>query len=182
MNSNKISVDAERKTIGNVSGKENGDRFRILLENIPSIAIQGYRLDGTTTFWNKASERLYGYTAKEAIGRSLLDLIIPPEMRTGVREAIRQMAETGECIPAGELFLMAKDGSRVCVYSNHALIKLPDSPLELFCLDIDLTERRRMEEELKKVNSFMMNRELKMVELKKEIAELKKKMKSQLKK
>jgi PAS domain S-box-containing protein len=161
-----------------VSGLEHEDRFHILLQNIPSIAIQGYRLDGTTTFWNKASERLYGYTAQEAIGRNLLDLIIPSEMKDGVRAAIKQMAETGECIPGAELSLMAKDGSRVNVFSNHALINIPNSPLELFCLDIDLSDRRRMEEELIRINKYLTNRELKMVELKKKIKELEKKIKS----
>jgi PAS domain S-box-containing protein len=120
-------------------------RFRRLIHDIPEIAIQGYRLDGTTTYWNQASERLYGYTEQEAIGRNLLELIIPPEMQSGVEESMQQMAQTGKAIPSSELYLMKKDGSQVAVYSNHALVQLPDSPYELFCLDIDLTERKRAE-------------------------------------
>ena len=60
------------------------ERFRNLLRDAPTIAVQGYDLDGITRYWNLASERLYGYTAQEAIGRPLVDLIIPPEMRTDV--------------------------------------------------------------------------------------------------
>jgi two-component system, cell cycle sensor histidine kinase and response regulator CckA len=124
------------------------ERFRYLLQNVPAIAIQGYRLDGTTTYWNQASERLYGYAAEEAVGRSLLELIIPPEMRREVQESMEQMARTGRPIPSAELSLRRRDGTRVAVFSNHALVKLPSSDPELFCLDVDLSERKKVEEQL----------------------------------
>ncbi|HIJ87125.1 MAG TPA: response regulator [Desulfuromonadales bacterium] len=128
--------------------RESEARFRNLLQNIPSVAVQGYALDGTTQYWNKASELLYGYTEQEAVGRSLLDLIIPPEMKEGVRHAMRQMSETGQAIPASELVLVRKDGARVPVFSSHAIVQGADRVMELFCLDIDITERKRAEEEL----------------------------------
>jgi PAS domain S-box-containing protein len=128
--------------------RESEARFRNLLQNIPSVAVQGYLCDGTTHYWNKASENIYGYTAEEALGRSLLDLIIPAEMRVGVSEAMQQMFATGEPIPAGELSLMRKDGSRVSVFSSHAFVQVPGQAAEMFCVDIDLTERKRTETEL----------------------------------
>jgi len=124
-------------------------RFRQVLQDIPSLAVQGYSPDGTTQYWNHASELLYGYTAREAIGRNLLDLIIPPEMRGEVQQAIRMMAETGRAIPASELALQHKDGSRVEVFSSHAIVQTPGKPQELFCIDIDISERKRAEEALK---------------------------------
>jgi PAS domain S-box-containing protein len=128
--------------------QESEQRFRDLLQYVPSVAVQGYGLDGTTQYWNQASERLYGYSAQEAIGQNLLELIIPPEMRGGVEQAIRQMAETGQPIPSAELSLQRKDGSRVAVFSSHALVRIPGRATELFCIDIDLTERKRYEAEI----------------------------------
>jgi diguanylate cyclase (GGDEF)-like protein/PAS domain S-box-containing protein len=128
---------------------ESEVRFRTILQTIPSVAVQGYAQDGTTRYWNTASERLYGYRAEEAIGRNLLETIIPPEMRSGVREAMRQMFASGQPIPAGELSLMRKDGSRVDVFSSHAHVHVPGQAPEMFCLDIDLTERKRLEEALR---------------------------------
>jgi PAS domain-containing protein len=86
--------------------RESENRFRRLLMDIPSVSVQAYAADGTTRYWNKASEHLYGYTAEEALGRNLTELIIPPEMRDGVRQAMQQMFATQQAIPAGELSLM----------------------------------------------------------------------------
>ncbi|HRF04434.1 PAS domain-containing protein [Accumulibacter sp.] len=128
--------------------RESEERFRRVLNEVDSIALQGYLADGTTRFWNPASEKLYGYSAEEAIGRNLLDLIIPPEMRTAVKQAIAEMQQTGVVIPPGELSLLRKDGSRVAVFSSHVLIASPGRPAEMFCIDVDLTERNRAASEL----------------------------------
>ena len=129
--------------------RQSEKRFREVLQNVSSVAIQGYAVDGTTQYWNQASEQLYGYTAAEAIGRSLLELIIPPEMQAGVQQAIQQMAQTGVTIPASELSLMRKDGSRVAVFSSHTIVQGSGGAQELFCIDIDLTELKRAEEQIR---------------------------------
>jgi len=128
---------------------ENEGKFRLLLNQIPMVSVQGYTLDGTTVFWNEGSRILYGYTPEEAVGKNLLDLIIPPAMREDVREAICSMAETGTPTPASELELMHKDGSRIPVYSSHCILKQTGRPSELYCVDIDLSEIKRAEEDRK---------------------------------
>jgi len=128
---------------------ESEERFRGILQNVATVAVQGYTLDGIVRYWNRASESFYGYTAAEALGRNLLDLIIPPAMRDEVRGAIRHMAETGKPIPSAELALMRKDGSRIPVYSSHALVTVPGQASELFCIDIDLSARQQTEAALR---------------------------------
>ncbi len=131
--------------------QDSEQRFRTLMEQIPGVAVQGYAMDGTVTFWNAAAEHLYGYRAEEALGGNLLELIIPLEMRDGVAQAMQQMAQTREPIPAGELMLQTKSGARVPVFSSHALLKPPGQPLELFCLDIDLSETKRAQEQVRQL-------------------------------
>jgi diguanylate cyclase (GGDEF)-like protein/PAS domain S-box-containing protein len=131
--------------------KDSEERFRTLMEQIPGVAVQGYAMDGTVTFWNAASENLYGYSAGEALGANLLELIIPPEMREGVAEAMLHMAQNREPMHAGELLLQTKSGHRVPVFSSHALLKPPGQPLELFCLDIDLSETKRAQEQVRQL-------------------------------
>ncbi len=128
---------------------EADQRFRLLLQSVPNVAVQGYEMDGTTVYWNLASETLYGYTTGEAIGKNLVELIIPPEMREFVSEEMRNMAETGVPIPSAELKLMHKDGSLVPVYSSHAIVREPGRSPVLFCIDIDLSERKQAEERVR---------------------------------
>ncbi|WP_445766211.1 putative bifunctional diguanylate cyclase/phosphodiesterase [Rheinheimera sp.] len=123
-------------------------RFRTLLDNAPQLAIQGYQADGTTFYWNKACEQIYGYSQQEALGKNLLDLIIPSYMHEGVEQAMRQMASTGYAVPSEEMALRRKDGSLVPVYSGHAVVKLPDMEPQIFCIDLDLTAHKKQAAEL----------------------------------
>ncbi len=149
------SVNITERKQAEAALQESENRFRNLLQNIPAVAVQGYDENGTTRYWNQASERLYGYRADEAIGRNLLDLIIPAEMREGVREAMRWMFETTTPIPAGELSLLRKDGSRVDVLSSHAYVHVPGRSPEMFCLDIDIAERKQAEAELERYRQHL---------------------------
>jgi PAS domain S-box-containing protein len=126
--------------------RESEERFRRVLQDVPTVAVQGYDMDGTTRYWNQASERLYGYSAQEALGKDLRDLIIPPEMRELVTGAIQWMAETGQPIPSGELSLLHKNGSRIAVISSHAVVRIPGRPTELFCIDVDIREHKAVED------------------------------------
>ena len=143
-----ISDISERKAV-ELALWESEERFRKLLQNIPSVAVQGYGMDGITTYWNQASEELYGYTASEAMGCNLLDLIIPEAMKSGVRAAMAGMAAGGQVIPAAELTLRHKDGSPVEVFSSHTQVQIQGRAREMFCLDIDISERKRADAALR---------------------------------
>ncbi len=140
--------DISERAIAEQALQRSEQRFRSMLQNVGSVAVQSYTLDGITHYWNKASELLYGYSADEAIGRSLLDLIIPEAMHDRVRAAIQRMAQSGEPIPTDEITLCRKDGQPVTVLSSHAIVEVPGSELELFCIDVDLSERKRAERAL----------------------------------
>lgn len=120
-----IDITHSRRTEANL--RDNGARYRQMLDRVSSVAVQGCGTDLITRYWNKASERLYGHTAEEAVGRSLLNLIIPPAMIDGVKAATAHMIATGESIPEGDLVLRRKDGSPIEVFSSHAYLDIPPS-------------------------------------------------------
>ncbi|MBM0742815.1 PAS domain S-box protein [Phormidium sp. CLA17] len=125
--------------------EESEQRFRNLFESIPKIAVQGYNRHRQVIYWNDASEKLYGYSKTEALGQQLEDLIIPPEMRQALIAEVERCITEKQPIPAGELSLMHQDGSRVTVYSSHTMLVNPSGEMEMYCVDIDLSDRKRAE-------------------------------------
>ncbi len=129
--------------------------FRELMEYIPGVSIQGYLCDGTVIFWNKASEEVYGYTTREALGKKLEDLIIPPDLKPLFRKALeegKKAGRSGEFLPPGELMLLHKDGHPVPVYSIHTAVCVKEGEPLLFCIDVDLSERKKSEEIITRLN------------------------------
>ena len=49
-------------------------------------------LDGTITAWNRAAERLFGFTAAEAVGKSI-DIIVPPARRAEVKDILPRLGQ-----------------------------------------------------------------------------------------
>ncbi len=81
---------------------ESEERFRNLSNFVPGVSIQGYNTNGTVVFWNKASERLYGFSEKEAIGKKLQELIIPDDLKEVFLQRLKQsksITKSGETIP-----------------------------------------------------------------------------------
>jgi len=132
--------------------KESEQRFRQLFDHADSLAIQGYSADGTVAYWNRASERIYGYSAAEAVGSNLFDLIIPEAMRSEVEADTKWMFETGQGIPSGRLVLRNRLGHDVPVYSSHTIVKVDGQPPIMFCLDTDLSELEHAEEQVRKLS------------------------------
>jgi PAS domain S-box-containing protein len=127
--------------------RESEERFRTLFEEAP-IPIQGHGPDGTIHYWNRACENIYGYKKEEAVGKNIIELIIPPEMHDYVRKTINRSVETGEMPPTDKLLLMRKDGSKVPVISTHTLIELGGKGPEFYCMNIDMTEQERLQVQL----------------------------------
>lgn len=123
---------------------ESEFQFQTLVANIPNISVQGYNRNRRVVFWNKASEQIYGYTRDEAIGQLIEDLIIPEDMKSTVIAAVDKWMGDGEAIPAAELTLKTKHG-QVAVYSSHVMqFDRKGNPV-MYCIDIDLTERKKAE-------------------------------------
>ncbi len=128
--------------------RESESRFRTVLEDLSNVAVQGYGPDGTIRYWNKTNELIYGYTAEEAIGKNIADLLLAPENRDEYRKSIAETARTGKLPPASEFVVMHKDGTPIPIYSSHSLVRGPDGEPEIFCVDIDLRLLKQAEQEL----------------------------------
>ena len=74
-------------------------------------AIISKTLDGVVRSWNRGAERLFGYTADEAVGRPI-NLIIPPERQDEERSILERLSR-GERVEHFETVRVAKDGRRI---------------------------------------------------------------------
>ncbi len=127
--------------------QESEKRFRRLFQEVPSIAMQGFQPDGTVSYWNQASEALFGYSADEATGRNIVDLIIPDFMKAQVEKQIQVMTSGEKRIISGELTLKHKTGSLIPVFSSHIVLAYADQRKEMFWLGIDLRAQKQIEEQ-----------------------------------
>lgn len=134
-----LSLDITEELRKQYELQKSETRFRTIFNEIDSIAVQGYDENRRVIYWNHASEMIYGYTEDEALGKDLVDLIIPKRMREGVSELHREWITKGIPIPASEITLINKYGEEVQVYSSHILLENMDGKKEMYCVDIDLT-------------------------------------------
>jgi PAS domain S-box-containing protein len=99
-------------------------------------------LDHRITYWNKSAERLYGWTAAEAVGRPADQLL-----HQGVRsfsDAIRHVLEHGEW--TSEMAKKTRDGRNIVVQSRWTLVRdAAGRPKSVLVIDTDVTERRKLE-------------------------------------
>ncbi|MEO6603263.1 MAG: PAS domain S-box protein, partial [Polyangiaceae bacterium] len=109
--------------ISDVTARHEADEMRALLAAIvlsSNDAIVSKQLDGTITSWNPAAERLFGYSAAEAVGQPIT-LLVPPDRRAEERALLARVA-SGESIEQYATIRLRKDGTLVDVAISLAPI------------------------------------------------------------
>jgi PAS domain S-box-containing protein len=115
-------------------------------------AIVSKTLNGVITSWNKGAERLFGYSAEDAVGQNIT-LIIPPACRDEERTIIEQLTR-GERIDHFETVRMRKDGSLLDVSLTISPMKdASGRVVGASKLARDITERKRAEEALRQAQT-----------------------------
>jgi PAS domain S-box-containing protein len=103
-------------------------------------------LDGMITSWNPAAERLYGWTAKEAIGQHIM-LIVPEDRQDEENEVLARIRR-GERVDHFETVRRTKDGCLVDMSITVSPIKdAADQLVGASKIARDISERRRLEEQ-----------------------------------
>lgn len=125
-------------------------QLRANLDHTPNVAIQWYDADGRVTYWNPASERLFGWRAEEAIGKTLDTLIFGPEEAAEFLRVLERIRESGEPYGPYEVEIHTRNG-RVCwTLSTIFAIPMEDERLGFACMDVDITERKQAEAALRR--------------------------------
>lgn len=122
-------------------------RLRQVLDKAPNVATQGYDELGRVVFWNKASERMYGWTEAEAVGRGLGELILSVEEAAAFLASLAQLDDGSAPTPPAQTQFRRKDGTTGWLLSSLFVIRLADGTKQFVCMDVEITDRVREAEE-----------------------------------
>lgn len=110
-------------------------------------AIISKSLDGTILSWNAAAEQIFGYTAREVIGKSIM-LIIPSD-RQNEEPAIIERIVSGQAIKHYETVRKRKDGTLIDIAVTVSPLKDSDGRIVgASKIARDITEQRKAREEI----------------------------------
>ena len=137
--------------VEDISDKKKGEeallRHAAVIESSDD-AIAAGTLDGIIVSWNKAAQKIYGYTEAEAIGKPI-NMLAPPEL-PDEENKILEILKAGGRIEHFETVRVTKAGKRINVSLTISPIK-DSSGRTVGCSGIarDITERKRAEETLR---------------------------------
>ncbi len=166
--------------------RDSEARLCLLIEGVKDYAIVMLDPQGKIITWNDGAQRLNGYAQAEILGQPMERLYSPEDVATGKPEnSLKLAVAASRCEDEG--WRLRKDGTRF--YANVILTTMRDSSGALIgfaMITRDITERmhameriqrhaeeqRAANEELTRFNRSMVDRELRMIELKEEINDL----------
>jgi two-component system CheB/CheR fusion protein len=169
----------ERKKAEEAVSKSES-RYRELVQNANSVIIR-WKRDGTLTFFNEFAQKFFGYGEEEIIG-SNVSILVPERDSKGVDlpKLLREIVENPERFANNVNENVLRDGRKVWMaWTNKPIFDEQGQVVEILAVGTDITERKLAEDalranndELERLNRAMVGRELRMVELKKEVNEL----------
>ncbi len=114
-----------------------------------AISVRG--LDNRIIYWNRGSELVYGWTADEVVGHSMLDFMHSPAEPFLARTA--QVLRDGHW--TGELVHRRKDGTRIDVEVRLTLVRDHEGqPTSILAINTDITRRKEAESAVHKLAFF----------------------------
>jgi PAS domain S-box-containing protein len=176
--SSKLAIEVVERTLVVEAYKRSEARLQLQFDSMPLACItigRNLKLQA----WNPAAVRIFGYTATEAVGAPVIDLIVPEDIRPEVDALLRTLLEGKESV-RNVNDNATKDGRRItCEWTNTPLLDPDRSRQGLLCMVEDITLRRQAEEGLKRktveleaFNKAMIGREKRLIELKEELNRL----------
>src|SRR5450432_1654219 len=116
------------------------------------VAITAYDLDGKVQSWNPAAERLFGWSAGEAIGHRVP--FVQPDKQSEFDERRLRIIHSGDDLSATTVRRVKKDGSLLDLSISSAALRDPHGTvIGLISVITDVTEQERVAEEIQKARA-----------------------------
>ncbi len=142
-----VSFAALLSWFGTIRRRVEADlREQAALLNLTHDTVFVMDMEGVIKYWNRGAEERYGWTAEQALGRGVHDLL-KTVFPAPLEEIKAKMTRTGRW--EGELLHTKKDGTQVVVASRWALQRGEQgAPVAILETSNDITERKRAEERI----------------------------------
>ncbi|OUL33678.1 PAS domain S-box protein [Nostoc sp. 106C] len=135
-----IGVDMD---ISDRKQAEQKIREQAALLDIATDAIVVRNLSHEILFWNRGAERLYGWSAEEALGKNANELVYK-KIPSQLAEIFQTVVEQGEW--HGELHQVTKDGVDIIVQGRWTLVRdEAGNPKSILVVNTDITEKKQLE-------------------------------------
>lgn len=159
----------ERKLVAEALLEKN-EKFRAITDTT-SDAIVMMDEDGKITFWNPAAEKIFGYSAAEALGKELHTFLAPVRYHELYKEGLRHFKGTGEGNAINktlELEAVRKDGSELSLELSLSAFRIRDKWHAAGILR-DITGRKQAEMALVRTNKELEKRTGELLEIQEEL-------------
>ncbi|MCC2955604.1 EAL domain-containing protein [Massilia sp. IC2-477] len=138
-----LDITADRQAEAERRAAEAHHRLLASLLDKAHDAISASDVDLRITYWNQGSERLFGWTAAEAVGKTKDQLLTHD--KKDLEGAFHEVLSKGEW--RGEIIKRRKDGRMVPVESHLTLVRGEDGqPQSVLAIDTDITQRKHDEQ------------------------------------
>jgi PAS domain S-box-containing protein len=136
------------RTISDLAAGNRTAELLLSIVDSSDDAIISKDLDGVITSWNKSAERLFGYTADEAIGQTVAALLIPDDRQEEEPDILARLRK-GERVDHFETLRRRKDGSLVDISLTISPVKDQHGRIiGASKIARDITQRKRYEKQL----------------------------------
>ena len=137
-------------------------KYRELLEHANSIILHWTR-DGRITFLNEFGQRFFGYSEAEIVGRHVVGTIVPESESTGrdLRPLMDRICADPAAFEQNVNENMRRDGGKVWIaWTNKVYLDDQGRVEGILSIGTDVTERKRADEELRRLNADLERRVL----------------------
>ncbi len=115
--------------------------------------------EGKTSYWNRAAERMFGYTNAQVIGKSMHYFIAPSRYLPNFETQFHQFRDTGQGKVVGRTVELTGLSSENCEFPVEVSLSAVKLKGKWHALGImrDITERKQAEEKLKQQNEALIH-------------------------
>lgn len=130
------------------AAREMIGRMVAAIEAAPLVAVHSIDREGVVRFCNRSCAELCGTSPQEAIGLPVRQLLSYGERQAEYEAMVAEVWRSGRASPSGDWLVRTRSGDECWLYSSRVPIFQDGEVKQIFCMDVDVTSRKREESAL----------------------------------